>query len=261
MANNYYKGRITVVFAPTKHSPLFGKILPIWGGEHNKGDQINFNIFSLRKNDKFPEESGACEINITDTARWIRKENNGTEFFIPNVPFIVYFKLKVVDQKDGSKRLVAISIFSEDKISQKDKELAEKNTTRPSLNEIMAPAEETMPVEDTRRAIDKLEETLFVNHVKDNAPKMSRKASKEVEEIDEDDDGALLDAIHEEENEQDCALVSYGQTEAVDHSEEEDEEVVEETIDNEEDIDYDEYEKYYEDDRPTKIFKKNKNNQ
>ena len=143
MTQNYFKGKITVIFPPTSTTPLFGKILPIWGKETNKGDQINFNVFALRSNIKFPEEGGACEVNYQDTRQWTKKENGGKTYYVPNIPFEVYFKLKRV-VKDGSTKFFAVAIMSPENLDAKEKFIADKITVQPSAQELLAPKKVSM---------------------------------------------------------------------------------------------------------------------
>ena len=150
MTQNYYKGKITVIFPPTPTTPLFGKILPVWGEETNKGDQINFNVFALRKNIKFPEEGGACEVNYQDTRQWTKKENGGKTFYVPNVPFEVYFKIKPIT-KDGTTKLYAVAIMAPDKLTSNEKFIADKIIIQPSRDEIFNPKKVSM-IEALERA-------------------------------------------------------------------------------------------------------------
>lgn len=155
MANIYYKGRITVVFPAVKNqTPLYGKILPVWGNKANKGDQIFFNQFSLRKNEKFPEESGSCEINYNDSAKWRKTTNGDKVFYIPNIPFIVYFKIRTAKNKDGSIRLTAIGIHTADTISLEDRTKADSITTCPSLMTLLHNEETTTKLQALEQACD-----------------------------------------------------------------------------------------------------------
>ncbi len=155
MAKNYYKGKITVVFPAIKNqTPLMGKILPIWGNKANKGDQIFFNQFSLKKNDKFPEESGACEIDYNDTAKWRKSDNGNKVCYLPNIPFIVYFKIRAAKNKDGSIRLTAISIHTADTISLEDRTKADSITKQPSLMVLLNDEESTTKLQALEQACD-----------------------------------------------------------------------------------------------------------
>ena len=190
MTQNYFKGQITVVFPATQNSPLYGKILPVWGSKTNKGDQINFNMFALKENKKFPEEGGACEIDFKDTVRWTKKQNGNVEFYTPNVPFIVYFKIKATQQRDGSNKLVAVSIYSEDKIDLSNKLIADGVTRQPSLKQLLG--------EQKISAIEALELSLYAPVTK--PVQQVKKVTKTQVTTDDDfeDDGSLLEMAMQE---------------------------------------------------------------
>lgn len=249
MTQNYFKGQITVVFPATQNSPLYGKILPVWGNKTNKGDQINFNMFALRENKKFPEEGGACEIDFKDTVRWTRKQNGNVEFYTPNVPFIVYFKIKATQQRDGSSKLVAVSIYSEDKIDLSSKLIADGITRQPSLKELLG--------EKKISPIEALELSLYAP-VAPRPVQQAKKVSKTVDrttDIDYDDDGSLLEAAMEAEYESQQYQNHYA---PVDNLEDDDEEYEEETVEEEEEIvDEDEYNDLYEQAHALKKFREN----
>lgn len=243
MTQNYFKGKITVVFPATPTSPLYGKILPVWGNPSNKGDQINFNMFALRENKKFPEEGGACEIDYKDTTRWHKKNNGNAEFFTPNVPFVVYFKIKATEQRDGSVKLVAVSIFAPDKIDATAKAIADGITKQPPLKELLS-TRELSPIEKLEAALESSPRP------KDNRkPKKVKKVVETEEEIDYDDEGAALEAMMQQQWKAEASTYSSHQYSPVDNkdTDEEEPDEVESTEGKEDDdIDYDEYDEYYE---------------
>ena len=192
MTQNYFKGQITVVFPATPTSPLFGKILPIWGVKTNKGDQINFNMYALKENKRFPEEGGACEIDFKDTSRWTKKQNGNVEFYTPNVPFYVYFKIKATKNKDGSMKLVAVALHSEKTISLSDKTKAESVKVKPSDTELLN--------DNTKTPGQLLEEYVRLaeaESLKNHSGKKQKKHKKVAEENEEPEDDSLSAALEE----------------------------------------------------------------
>ena len=251
MTQNYFKGQITVVFPATTTSPLYGKILPVWGSKTNKGDQINFNVYALKENKKFPEEGGACEIDYKDTIKWTKKQNGNVEYYTPNVPFIVYFKIKTTPQRDGSQRLVAVSIYTPDKLNLSDRLIADGITRQPSSKELRG--------ETKISAMEALEMSLSVNAATTSSKKAKKVAKKQlVEELnidDLEDEGALLEAVNQEEWGHQHFQNRYAPVDNL--SRDEDEEYVEEELEGKEDdtLEDEDYDKYYGSKKTQKKFK------
>ena len=244
MTQNYFKGQITVVFPATPNNPLYGKILPVWGSKSNKGDQINFNVFALKENKKFPEEGGACEIDFKNSARWQKKNNGNSDYYIPNVPFTVYFKIKATKQKDGQAKLVAVSIFTPEKLGLEERTKADGITKQPSLQSLLED-------EGSMSKLQQLEANLEISarsYPKDACRhKKAKKVADYDEEIDLDDDGAALDALMQEEWREEANNYHPSYSAPIDNSKDLREEI--EEVDNlegkEDETDYDEYEQYY----------------
>ena len=259
MTHNYYKGKITVVFPATEKSPLYGKILPIWGKPDDKSAQINFNMFALRENQKFPEEGGACEIDFKDSFKWVKKENGGKEFYLPKVPFMVYFKIKTAQQKDGSQKLVAVAIYSPDKLSVEEKTKADSITRMPSKQEL------GIGFIPQWQEIENAYEEYRKNSQKKHQEK--NKSSKNADDNDFDEldleNGEALEAVTEKEYEEEAANFQLPYTtrpydNSKDEPEETEEEETEEETEDDQDFDEEEseYDEYYEEPKSSKNHKK-----
>lgn len=155
--NTIYKGRLTVVFPPQENKAIYGKILPIWGNPKNRGDQIFFNGYSLKKNTKFPEQSGCCLINYEDPTIWDKHEDKywdkGEEkvriSYTPRIKegiregeIIVFFKLMMLPKADGNKQMVAVAIFASNKLDEETKAAASRRKRCPKISEITGVPEE-----------------------------------------------------------------------------------------------------------------------
>lgn len=241
MTRNYFKGKITVVFPATQQNPLYGKILPIWGLDSNKSDQINFNQYALKENPRFPEEGGQCEIDYKDTRRWTKKVNSNVEFYTPNVPFIVYFKIKATKQRDGSTKLVAVSLYAADKINLQDKMIADNIKRQPSMKELLGETK-ISPIEALEMGLG-----LYNGPYPKNNLKKSKSNRDVVEELDLDDEADALEAALQQEWSNQKVERHYSPVNNLPIEEDENEEEVEENPVEEILVDEEEEEKYFRD--------------
>ena len=246
MTQNYYRGQITVVFPATEKTPLFGKIMPIWG--KNKNDQLNFNVYSLKENKLFPDDSGACEIDINDELLWTKKVNGNVEFYTPNTPVTVYFKLKVVTQRDGSEKLSAVAIHSPNKVDLEDRIYADGRKEQPRFKDLLS---------GTIR-IKKNKKHKKAKQDQDEEDELTMADLRTVQDLDELNEGDVMDLLNQDEWGKETYRNTYTPIDNLkeakdeDYIEEELERKEEDTLEEEEDFD-----KYYNSQQIQKKFKGN----
>lgn len=144
--NKIYKGVIHSLL-PQKG---FGFITPVWAN----GDSEENIFFHLSET-----KGGKCYIPALASAE-NRQEvvsKKGTKTYIPNEPQVVFFELSAQELPNGVK-LIAKKIKDTKNISDEEATQADANTEKPSIDELLHPAEETVNLTVTPETIKQVEE-------------------------------------------------------------------------------------------------------
>lgn len=139
--NKIYKGVIHSLL-PQKG---FGFITPVWANG-NSEENIFFHLSETR--------GGKCYIPALASAdnREEVVSKKGTKTYVPKEPQVVFYELGAQSLPSGV-RLVAKKIRDAKNISDEEADQADANTEKPSAEELLRPAEETISVEVTPATI------------------------------------------------------------------------------------------------------------
>lgn len=236
MKNKIYKGVIHSLL-PQKG---FGFITPIWAN----GDSEENIFFHLSET-----KGGKCFIPALASAEnrneFVSKK--GTKTFVPKEPQVVFFELDAQELPTGVK-LLAKRIKDSKNVSDEEADQADANVSKPSVDELLHPTEETVNLTVTPETIQQPE--------KEETPENCTVASQEDLVQENTDDNTII-----KENDCDCiALTEYEGGEPVSYTKSDKElkawldadpehswfPVDDDEEDEDDDEDYDEYEEYQE---------------
>lgn len=145
MKNKIYKGVIHSLL-PQKG---FGFITPIWAN----GDSEENIFFHLSET-----KGGKCFIpalaSAEDRNEFISKK--GTKTFVPKEPQVVFFELDAQELPTGVK-LLAKRIKDSKNVSDEEADQADANVSKPSVEELLHPTEETVNLTVTPETIQQPE--------------------------------------------------------------------------------------------------------
>lgn len=170
MKNKIYKGVIHSLL-PQKG---FGFITPVWAN----GDSEENIFFHLSET-----KGGKCFIpalaSAEDRNEFVSKK--GTKTYVPKEPQVVFFELDAQELPTGVK-LLAKRIKDSKNVSDEEADQADANVSKPSIDELLHPTEETVNLTVTPETIQQPE--------KEDTPENCTVASQEdlVEENSDDYD-------------------------------------------------------------------------
>lgn len=145
MKNKIYKGVIHSLL-PQKG---FGFITPVWAN----GDSEENIFFHLSET-----KGGKCFIpalaSAEDRNEFVSKK--GTKTFVPKEPQVVFFELDAQELPTGVK-LLAKRIKDSKNVSDEEADQADANITKPSIDELLHPTEETVNLTVTPETIQQPE--------------------------------------------------------------------------------------------------------
>lgn len=146
MKNKIYKGVIHSLL-PQKG---FGFITPVWAN----GDSEENIFFHLSET-----KGGKCFIpalaSAEDRNEFVSKK--GTKTFVPKEPQVVFFELDAQELPTGVK-LLAKRIKDSKNVSDEEADQADANVSKPSVDELLHPTEETVNLTVTPETIQQTEE-------------------------------------------------------------------------------------------------------